>query len=773
MAVKELAAAEVRRVAGQEAFNFHTTADLPVPEGMYNQERARGALERALEVGSNAYLLGPRGLGRETLAREVAEKYVAEQDGVPRDVCYVYNFKDPRKPLAILLPAGRAAKFRSIMADFAQSLPQIIKTVIDSVGGAHVATVATLAEELRKEVEAAGCRLVGTDPETGEARLEPIPEKGWRRLLWGERKVPEALKERVREVFAKMSAEVAAGGGEIHEAVKKGLILHGVAQHLVPIYRALGDPVLPFLQDIPKFVQKHWMFLLKVADEGIGSPEEFEYLQAIAKVLEVNVIVDHGDDEHAPVVFVANPSRREILGKVAYSTASGGGMVTDHTQILPGALHEANGGVLIVDLSSLLVPVKDIRAAALDAYAALSEALRVGKIQLGLLEASASSTNTLEPQPIELDVRVFIIGEPRILSILLQADEEFKELFRISAQFETDMDWGDAGFEAYAGFVRARSAEVGTLPLDRGAVAALVEYGSRLAGSQERLTLEFGELDLLLQEASALAKLGGREAVTADDIHQALADARRRESYGEERIRRAQIDGTLVVEVDGKAVGQVNGLAVLTTASGYRFGSPSRITATAWAGRRGVVSIERDINASGPSHNKGVMILSGYLGMKYAQERPLSISASLTFEQMYGGVDGDSATVAELVALLSSLAEVPVRQNLAVTGSMDQHGMVQAVGGINEKVEGFFDVCRDRSLTGQQGVIIPAANVKNLMLRQDVVGAIRDGEFHVWAVETIDEAIELLTGRPAEEIHQLVQKKLDGWSKSEKEVEES
>jgi len=457
----------------------------------------------------------------------------------------------------------------------------------------------------------------------------------------------------------------------------------------------------------------------------------------------VNVLVDHSESKGAPVVYEDHPTYNNLIGRIEH-IAHMGALVTDFNLIKPGALHRANGGYLILDARQLLLQPY--------AWDGLKRALRSREVRIESLSQVLSlvSTVSLEPEPIPLDVKVVLIGERLLYYLLYQLDPDFGELFKVEADFNEEIPRTPENNLLYARLIGTIARKEGLRPFDRGAVARVIEHSARMADDAEKLSIHLLSTADLLREADYWAGVAGNGVVTADDVQRAIDAQIHRADRLRELVQEEIKRGTILIDTTGERVGQVNGLSVIQLGN-FAFGRPNRITARVRLGKGEVVDIEREVELGGPIHSKGVLILSGFLGARYAAERPLSLSASLVFEQSYSGVEGDSASLAELCALLSSLAEVPIRQSLAVTGSVNQHGEVQAIGGVNEKIEGFFDVCKTRGLTGEQGVIIPATNVQHLMLRQDVIEAVKAGQFHIYPVQTVDQGIELLTGIPAGE----------------------
>jgi predicted ATP-dependent protease len=513
---------------------------------------------------------------------------------------------------------------------------------------------------------------------------------------------------------------------------------------------------------------------LPAAETEQSGPAAAQALQRRERLAryEVNVLIDNSGMTGAPVVVERNPTYYNLIGRQDYRAVLGT-MVTDFRQVKPGALHRANGGFLVLHaLDVIHSPF---------AWEALKRALVSGEVRIenpGEQVAALPSARP-RPEPIPLDLKVVLIGPAALYQSLQHVDVEFPELFGVKAEFAPDMAWSEENLASYTAFLSLVVHDRGLRHFDRSAVARVVEHGARLRDHQRKLTARFLDVARLAAEASHWAGKAGHEVVLAEDVDVAIAKQERRRNLAEERSREVIVDGTVMIDTEGARVAQVNGLAVIDVGD-YDFGRPSRVTARVSVGRGTVQSIEREIELSGPIHSKGFLILTGYLQAQYAQDWPLSLGATITFEQSYGGIDGDSASTTELYALLSALSGLPLNQGIAVTGAVNQHGEVQAVGGVTRKVEGFYDLCRERGLTGQQGVMVPASNVKNLMLKEEVVEAARAGRFYVWGVSHIDEGIELLMGRragertadgsfPAETVHRLVQDRLRAYAEQVRE----
>jgi lon-related putative ATP-dependent protease len=763
---RPLTPSRLRRRCDPAGFAFDTTASIPEVPGIIGQERAEEAVRSAIGIrryGYNLYALGPSGMGKHGFVRAFLETRAAAEP-TPPDWCYVHDFADPRRPRALRLPPGRGPQLREelrrLVEELHADIPAAFET--DDYRGRRKRLESRFAEQN----EAAFGAIEGKARERGLAILKTPNGVAFAPLRGAEilepeafQKLPEAEQEAFRAEVVRLQAELQEAMALVPRRARQQreeqrkldrLVTASAAGHLVDEVRAHWadvPAVLEHLADLEKDVVEN-------VEEFLPAPEapSATAVKALlggrgadrrpARRYEVNVLVTHAPGG-APVVYEDHPTHPNLVGRVEH-VAELGNLVTDFTLVQAGALHRANGGYLIVDARRLLLQPL--------AWDELKRALRSRLVRIESLPQAMSlgSTVSLEPEPIPLDLKVVLLGERSLYYHLSAHDPEFAELFKIAADFEEEIDRTPEGEALYARLLATVGRKEGLRPLDRAAVALAVEQASRRADDADKLQVHAESLADLLREADHCAAVRSAPVVGAADVQAALDAQVRRASRVRERVREDIRRGTLVVDTRGEAVGQVNGLSVLKL-GGYSFGRPSRITARVRLGNGSVVDIEKEVALGGPLHSKGVLILAGFLGQRFASERPLSLSASLVFEQSYSGVDGDSASCAELVALVSALADVPVRQGRAVTGSVDQHGRVQAIGGVNEKIEGFFDVCRDSGLTGDEGVLVPAPNVKHLMLRPDVVEAASCGLFHVWPVATVDEAVFLLTGVPAGE----------------------
>jgi predicted ATP-dependent protease len=744
-------------------FPFESTAELEPLPGPLGQERASEALAFGAAMrrdGYHIFALGPTGVGKRRLVERLLRERAAREP-VPPDWCYLHDFDDPQRPKAVELPPGTAAPFRRDMEGLVEELKAAVPGAFESEEYRTRLQVLhkQLAEEreramaeLSRKAEARGIGLVRTP--LGLA-LAPVRD--------GEVVDPEAFHKLPAEEQARMGKDLQELQEELarlirsfpeqerrhREQVKemnREVALHAVG-HLLDELRArhAGLPqLLAHLDAVQKDVIENVHEFLGASDGGGEGPAAlvrrlFTETPAFRRY-QVNVLVDRTGLEGAPLVFEDLPTHGALTGRMEHQVHFGA-MVTDFTLLRAGALHRANGGYLVLDARRLLTQPF--------AWEELKRALRSRLLRIEAPERrfGFGGGSALEPRPIPLDVKVVLLGDRLLHYLVAELDPEFHSLFKVPADFDDDIP-RDAASELRLARVAARlAADEKLRPLDRGAVARVVEEVARWSGDAGKLSALEDDLADLLRECDQLAGAAGRQVASAGDV-QAAVDARLRRT---DRVRRRTLEaiaeGTVLIDTSGAQVGQVNGLSVIAFGR-VAFGRPSRITARVRLGRGEVVDIEREVELGGPIHSKGVLILASYLGSTFAGDRPFSLSASLVFEQSYGGIEGDSASSAELYALLSALADLPVRQALAVTGSVNQLGRVQAIGGVNEKIEGFFDVCRERGLTGEQGVLIPAANVRHLALRGDVVEAARAGRFHVWPVETVEQGLELLTGLP-------------------------
>ncbi len=762
--MEPLAATRLRRSCDPDGLPFETTAELPDDGRIVGQDRALEAVAFAIGTrrpGYNIYALGPEGIGKQTvISQQFAERAAAEP--TPPDWCYVNDFGAPQRPRALRLPAGMGARLRDDMDRLVRELRSAIPAAFESE--AYRGRKEALETELKGRRDAAMEDLdrraagldvavirtpVGTaiaairDGEVLDAEgFKGLPAAEQERLKHGMETLETALQEMIRTI-PRWEREHRERVRELDREVT-GLAISHLLEELRATYADLPE-VLAHLAAVEADLVEHAVEAIagEQAAQGLttgrlvgGEPGPFRRYQ-------VNLFVDNGGVTGAPVVAELNPTYPNLVGRVEY-LAHMGALETDFGLIRAGALHRANGGYLVLEARQVLSQPY--------AWEALKRAMRSEQIRIESLAQALGLVGSvsLEPEPIPLDVRVALVGDARIYYLLSELDPEFQELFKIPADFEDRLERTPENELVYAHLLGSLARRAGVRPLDRGAVARIIDEAARTVGDADHLSTHMGNLTDLLREADQLAGDDERIAIAAGDI-EAAVDARiRRAGRIRDRVHDEIRRGTLRVETTGSQVGQVNGL-VVAGIGGVAFGWPVRITARVGPGGGEVVDVEREIDLGGPIHSKGVLILRGFISGRFGRDRPLTLRASLVFEQSYGPVEGDSASLAETCALLSALSNVPVHQAVAVTGSIDQYGRTQAVGAVDEKIEGFYDVCLARGLSGAEGVVIPTADADRLMLRPDVVGAVAAGRFSVWAVDTVDAAIELLTGVPAGE----------------------
>ncbi len=757
----------LHRPCDPAAFKFKSTAELEELKEIPGQHRAAEAIRFATEIGvdgHNVYVLGPPGTGRQAFVRQFLERKAAERD-VPLDWCYVFNFDDPRQPRALSLPPGRSRELRVDVEQVIQDAQTAIPAAFE--GEDFQAQREALAEEF-KEVQEQAFKLIEEEAKeheigviqtpTGVAFIpvrdgEALGSEDFKKLPEEEQKqfhgVIENLTLRLQQVMRTMPKRAREMRQKIRQLERDvaGLAVSGLVDELVQKYQdvpAVVDHLENMQADI---VDNVGMFLHQ--SEGQGLPAQIQQMMesresAVMRRYAVNVLVDRSELSGAPVVFEEKPGFVELIGRIEHESEFGS-LVTNFSLIRAGALHRANGGFLVLDAVRLLTYPQ--------AWDGLKRALKSREVRIRSLadDIGLVTTVTLEPEPIPLDLKVVLIGERIYYYLLQQYDPEFSELFKIPADFEDQIVRDPANVENFTRWLATTIRKENLRHLSADGVARLVEESARRLGDSERLSSDLQRSTDLVREAHYWAGQNGAELIGGEAVQQAIDSRIRRGSRVRDRMQEELLRETFLIETSGERVGQINGLAVLQLGD-LAFGRPQRITASVKLGPGEVIDIEREVKLGGPLHSKGVLILSGFLGSHYLPDIPLSLSASLVFEQSYGGVDGDSASAAELCVLGSALAEAPILQSLAITGSVDQKGRVQAIGGVNEKIEGFFDLCSKRGLTGEQGVLIPMANVKHLMLRQDVVEAVEAKKFRVYPVDHIDQALSILTGQAAGEM---------------------
>jgi lon-related putative ATP-dependent protease len=772
------------RSCNHDNLNFETTEDLEPYSGIIGQPRASEAVQFGIDVpheGYNIFALGPSGTGKRSMVWQFLEER-ASRGSTPDDWCYVNNFDEPHKPVCLRLPAGKGRQLRDDM-----------QRLIDDVGGALVG--AFEGDEYRRERQALEERYSKQQEETFEKIQKLARERGLEVMRTpqglgfaprnedeGRAMRPDEIQELSEEEQEKLQEKVQEVQKEAQRLLQDAPRTQRQARdELQQLDRRMADGALEHLfselreryEDLPEVLdhlQRVKEDMVRNADQLVTlqrqaeQPAEAQQQQQqgqgiggaagqplprpmreapLTRRYRVNLLVNHEDTDGGPLVYEDHPNYPNIIGKVDHLVQMGA-LIADFNMIKPGALHQANGGYLILEAHKLLMQPH--------VWEGLKRSLRARQVRIESLGevAGLASTVTLEPEPIPLDVKVVLMGSPMVYHLLRSLDPDFAELFKVPADFALDMGRSDEDEALYARLVATLAQKSELKPFARDAVARVIERSSRLAGDSQKLGVHMRSIADLLHEADHWARRDGRDAVHAEHVQQAVEAQRRRSDRSKERIREEIGRGTIKVSVEGRRIGQINGLAVWPFGD-FMFGRPTRISSQVSVGRGQVVDIEREVDLSEATHSKGVMILSGFLAGRFARKEPLSLNASLVFEQNYAGVGGDSASLAELYALLSSIGELPLAQGLAVTGSVNQHGEVQAIGGVNQKIEGFFDVCQDQGLTGEQGVLIPEANVQHLMLRQDIIDAVEAGRFHIHSIAHVDDGMELMFGVPAGE----------------------
>ena len=746
---------DLRPLCEPSGIEFESSDQLPSGTRRLGQQRAIDAIRLGIQIesdGHNVFVLGPPGSHRHGLAEELAKEHAAKKKA-PNDWCYITNFTNPEKPHTLSFPTGRGEIFRQDMSDLIDELRLSIPATFEGedyrnqLKAVEAATQKEVEERWKELEDHASSQGIGVLHTPTGYVLAPVKDE---KVVDEEEfsKLPEAERLKIQEAIQVLSEELQTHIEHMPQLQKKHrervkALNREVTEHAVGVL--LSDLRAQY-EDLPAVVS----YLDEVQQNIIENGEDFRSPDASSLPFlsrdtsrsfdqyEVNLVVSNKKDAAAPVIFEPNPNYTNIIGKVEYR-AEMGALLTDFRMIRAGALLAANGGYLILDMQRILNRPF--------VWEALKQALFAKQVRIESPGETYGfvSTSTLQPDPIPLDIKVILVGERWLYYLLCVYDSEFNDLFKIAADLDDDLPRNDENVEAYLLLVADRIRERKLLPFSRDAMQKVMEQRARRAEDSERLSMHMRSLEDLLTQSDYWARQRGTEQVVASDVSKAIKEIARRLGRTQERIAEAIQRDTLLIDTDGACVGQVNGLSVIDLGE-FRFGFPVRITATTRIGAGKVVDIEREVELGGAIHSKGVMILSAALSSRYASEVPLSLHGNVVFEQSYGGVDGDSASVAELCALLSSLSGVPIRQNLAVTGSINQLGRVQVIGGVNEKIEGYFDICSERGLDGSHGVIIPRDNIKHLMLREDVVEAVAQGQFNVFAVSDIDEALSILTG---------------------------
>lgn len=759
MAIEKLKPSVLKNVCDPNLFDFDTTKKVSFSEHIIDQKRAEDAIMFGLNInaeGFNLYISGSPGTGRTTSVLKAVED-IAKRRTVPDDMCYIYNFKMPDEPKVLMLPAGKGMQYKKDMELLSRELVLEIQKSFESKEYEEMErNVLTDIEQKKNKISveledfakskgfvlkqtAAGIAIlpVSGDKVVKDSDLQKMSNEQKVFIAQMQKVLQEKLNDAIRQIkefdreakdkLKDLDEEVALYAvGHIVDEVK------GLYEEFEDIQKYLDDVQNDIIENIEVFKKEK-----KQSEFSFGGDVDNQK-QSVLKRYEVNLLVDNSETKGAPVIIEHNPSYYNLIGKIEY-VANLGMMLTDFTMIKPGAIHKANGGYLIIQALDIL---KDQFA-----WDALKKVLQHKQVKTEDINDRFRliSTYGLKPGPIPVDIKVIMVGPPDIFELLYYYDETFRKIFKVKAEFESHMDRNPDKIQQYVYFIASKVRKNNLLDFHKSAVARIVDYGSRLTEHREKLTTKFSKIETLLREANYWAVDSKSKVVTAEHVEKAIRKKIYRLNMTEERINELIEDGTILIDVKSEIVGQINGISVMTMGE-YSFGKPTKITVKTFLGKGDLINIEREVKLSGNIHSKGVYILHGYLGSQYAQDKPLALSASICFEQLYSEIDGDSASSAELYCLLSSIADVGIKQGIAVTGSVNQNGFIQPIGGVNEKIEGFFDVCKIKGLDGKQGVIIPVQNVKNLMLKDEVIKAVEDGKFNIYTVEHIEEGMEILTG---------------------------
>ena len=757
----ELNYKDLKMTCNPDIFHFDTTEELePIQEGI-GQDRGIKALEFGLQVdvkGYNLYLEGPSGVGKTMYTKNYLQK-IATKKKVPSDWCYIYNFENPNEPIAVELPAGQGKEFKEYMDSFIKDIKNDLKNTFNNedfekekalISQTYEAKRTALMEKLNKKSEKYGFQVKSA--QNGIYMMPIINGKAIEQEEFD--KLDDQTKQNFEDNSSIVQEQILQVISEIKNIEKEtqkklsewqsNVALLTINAHINYIRSKFkrNKKISTFLENIKKDILKNIdYFLVEPQNENQQVPGPRPEPPKPWENYRVNLFIDNSNQEGAPVIMDSNYSYHNIFGKLEYENYYGS-LKTDYTMLKPGLLHQANGGYIIFQAKDLLSNAA--------CYEALKKALRIKELGIENVADQRSSVTliSLKPEPIPLNLKVILIGNSNIYQTLLAMDSDFRKLFKIKVEFEESAEITNENVNKLAQIIHGFCEHEGLPQLDRDAMARLVEYASKLAGSHSKISTRFDDLIQVVGEAATWAKISRSKIVTRKFIDKALSERIERVKKYDSRYMEMIKENTLLIDTDGFVTGQINGLTVMNVGE-YSFGKPVKITANTYTGKSGIINIEREVELSGSSHSKGVLILTGYLGQMFAQDIPLSLTASVCFEQLYNGVDGDSASSTELYAILSSLSGIPINQAISVTGSVNQKGEIQPIGGVNDKIEGFFQICKMRGLNGTHGVIIPKQNVHNLNLSDEVIEAVKNGDFHIYAISTIEEGIELLTGVPA------------------------
>lgn len=759
---KSLKHTEVYKKTDLRKYKFKSTKDLGLCKDRIGQNRAIDSIMFGLSIkkqGYNLFLSGSPGLGKKTLIDSILRRMAAKEK-VPNDWCYVFNFDNPKEPKAISIPPGKGKEFKSDMEDFIKLLRVDIPKAFESKEFEEEKNKLSDKYSSQKEKYFKGLREFGSKNSiqvqftpTGIATVPLVNNKPAQQQQF--ENLDEKTKSKLRENKKAVDSQVAITLQSVRKIDKEYMdsikelqnqvatfTVEGQIETLIEKYKDLGN-IIKQLKDIKNDIVTNIDKFLPQKNTGPAMPfmpaqnNPPDFKRPLTEY-QVNIYTDNSGTKGAPVIVESQPHYMNLFGTIERELVMGA-MVTNFTLIQEGSISKANGGYLVVEaLDVLRFPF---------VWDTLKKVLENGEHRVEDMYQQFGYTSGvgLKPQPIDIDLKVIFIGPGQIYHLLYNYDPDFKKLFKIKADFDSTVEAEDKSVLEYACTIKTICENEGIHDLDKSGIARIMEYSTRLAGDQEKLSVHFGKISQTLIEADHWATIDGSKLVKDEHIEKALQKKILRSNMVEDKIQEMIIKGTFMIDTDGSVIGQINGLAVYNMGD-YAFGKPSRITCETFMGNEGIVNIERRVKLSGNIHDKGVLILNGFLGRKFAQNKPLSLSASIVFEQSYEMIDGDSASAAELITLLSSLAEIPIKQNFAITGSVNQKGMIQPIGGVNEKIEGFFDICIAKGLTGDQGVVIPHQNVKNLMLKKEIIEAVKNKKFHIYPIKTIDDGIEILTG---------------------------
>jgi lon-related putative ATP-dependent protease len=756
----ELNVSDLRLICDPKIFKFKNTSEVKPLDTVIGQERAVDAIDFGLNMqdpGYNIFVTGLASTGKSTIVRDLVSKH-AKHLPTPLDLCLVNNFKDEFRPKAIAVSPGKAIQFKKKMNRAVEGLKKELPAVFEEE--AYLKKLSKIknkhSEKLNKLYDRLQAFAAKKDLyiEQTETDFQTIPVVNGQPITPEEfNSLPDNVKVQIEENLRSIQAKIEATAVQmdknnlaLHASIEKLMdeyALSVVKKRLDPIRKEFktNQAIVEYLNSAQEHMVENFNLFIP-ADKTAQQPEDSAPRNANASFQQykVNVMVDNESTKGAPIIFETNPTYYNVFGRIE-KRAFMGTVNTDFTMMQAGSLLNANGGFLIMEIDSVIMNPY--------VWEALKRTLRTKSLQIeDIPEETGFGTTSLKPEPIPLDVKVILLGSYEIFEVIQNEDPRFNKIFKVRADFDSEVDRTPRTIQQYARFIARVCREEKLLPFTPKGVALMVEYGEKYVSSKHKLSIRFGPILGILKEANYWARKRNARQVTDKHVIKAFNDHRFRHNLYEQKMHESYLDNSIMIDVSGAVIGQVNALAVYQIGE-FSFGRPVRITAETYMGKQGVVNIEREAELSGSTHDKGVLILSGYLGRTFAQQHPLSLSISITFEQSYYGIDGDSASSTELYAIISSLADMPIKQGIAVTGSVNQKGKIQAIGDVNQKVEGFFEVCKEKGMNGQQGVMIPAANAQNLMLKKEVIDAVKQNKFHIYRVSSVEEGIEILTGVPA------------------------